>query len=63
MVGTVPIVHDDGIFDMRLFDGTDAWITSHPSEVGRDFDARYVGPRARPSSVASLERSFTRTQI
>lgn len=40
VVGTVPIVHDDGIFDMRLFDGTGAWVTGHPSEVRRDFDAR-----------------------
>ena len=47
-VGTVPIVHDDGVFDMRLFDGTDAWITGHPNEVFGDFEARYVASSPPP---------------
>lgn len=39
-VGTIPIVHDDGIHDIRLFDGTPVWITNSTEEVRLNFHNR-----------------------
>eukprot|EP00040_Diaphanoeca_grandis_P011170 m.57229 g.57229 ORF g.57229 m.57229 type:complete len:347 (+) comp22350_c0_seq1:495-1535(+) len=67
-VGSIPIVHDDGRFDQRVFDGVDVWTTQKTSEVAAQFETQVK--QLKPVSVrlpeklslSAWHRTFTQSE-
>ena len=41
-MGSIPIVVNDEAFNMRVYDGVDAWIVNGAEEVKANFDNKYA---------------------